>query len=50
MANLYRVVIKTSADRTVQVAANSPEEAQAKAAPVEGEVVASVEDLGEVLV
>ena len=50
MANLYRVVVKTSADKEVKVVAASPEEAQAKLSLAEGEVVASVEDQGEVVV
>jgi len=49
MANLYKLVVKTSADKEVKVVANSPEEAQAKLTLAEGEVVASVEDQGEVL-
>lgn len=50
MANLYKVSVTTSASRNVSVVANSPEEAQSKVTLTDGEVVATVEDQGEVLV
>lgn len=48
MANVYKLVVKTSADKEVKVVANSPEEAQTKVTLADGETIATVEDLGEV--
>lgn len=50
MANLYKLTVQTSANRLVNVVANSPEEAQTKVTLTEGESVSTVEDQGEVLV
>lgn len=50
MANLYRVVVSTNAQKEVRVVANSAEEAQSKVALAEGEAVVQVADEGEVTV
>lgn len=50
MANLYNVVLSVGSERLVQVVADSPEQAQEKVVPNEGETVKSVEDRGAVTV
>lgn len=50
MSKLYTVSIATSANRSVKVVAETPEEAQAKVTLAEGETVSGVTDDGEVTV
>lgn len=49
MARLFNVKLSTSATREVMVVAETPEEAQAKVQPQEGEAVVEVSDQGEVV-
>ena len=49
MAHLFTVKLSTQATREVKVVAETPEEAQAKVTPNEGEAVVETVDDGEVV-
>jgi hypothetical protein len=49
MAHLFVVKVATQATKDVKVVAETPEEAQAKVAPAEGETIVEVVDDGEVV-